>query len=234
MFQLIKKHFFKSPKLLLFDLSWDAAKAWIFAHISTFIPVVGVIFIVQKMIKDFYSCLGQPFQCITHNYSETLLVIGSVLMLLSILTNRKESENKFAELAKKLSEKNDVSPKKFSETTKESVLKVISKYYQILATERKFLGHVKERALDHFKEIPNDFNEIGRIPEIVENERLFQAIDDAKNRAAFIFRCATKVISDGERLVGDKTTNHDYLQAIEPFFIQFLEHKREIFEHFKQ
>lgn len=234
MFQLIKKCLPKSLKFLLFDLSWDAAKTWIFAHISTVIPVAAVIFIGQKMIKDFYSCLGQPFQCITHNYSEMLLVIGLVLMLLSILINRKESENKFAEQAKKLSEKNDVSPKKFSETTKESVLKVISKYYQILATERKVLGRVKESALAYFKAIPDDFNEIGRIPEIVENERLFQAIDNARNRAAVIFSCATQVISDGERLVGDKTTNHEYLQVIEPVFSQFLEHKREIFEHFKQ
>jgi hypothetical protein len=111
---------------------------------------------------------------------------------------------------------------------------VISKYYQILATERKVLGRLKEEALDYFKATQGDFNEIGRIPEIVENERLFQAIDNARNRAEVIFAFATKVISDGERLVGDKTTNHEYLQVIEPVFIQFLEHKREIFEHFKQ
>ena len=122
----------------------------------------------------------------------------------------------------------------FPETTKESVLKVISKYYQILAKERKVLGYKKEQALAYFKAIPDDFNEIGRIPEIVENERLFQAIDNARNRARVIFSCATQVVSDGERLVGDKMTNHEYLQAIEPVFSQFLEHKREIFEHFKQ
>ena len=94
--QLIKKRLPKSFKSLLFDLSWDAAKTFIFAHIPTFIPVVAVILIGQKL----YSCLEQPFHCITHNYSEMLLVIGLVLMLLSILINRKESENKFAELKK--------------------------------------------------------------------------------------------------------------------------------------
>ena len=230
MFQLIKKRLPKSFKSLLFDLSWDAAKTFIFAHIPTFIPVVAVILIGQKL----YSCLEQPFHCITHNYSEMLLVIGLVLMLLSILINRKESENKFAELKKNSLRKNDVSPKKFSETTKESVLKVISKYYRILATERKVLGSVKGPALDYLKEMSDDFDEIGGIPEIAGNERLFQAIYNAKNRAAGIFCCATQVILDDERPVGDKTTNHEYLQAIEPFFREFLEHKREIFEHFEQ
>jgi hypothetical protein len=46
------------------------------------------------MIKDF-CC------------SDLLAVIGFVLMALSIIINRKESENKFAELEKKLSKKVD-------------------------------------------------------------------------------------------------------------------------------
>jgi hypothetical protein len=234
MSQFIKNYLQKWCKFIFIDLSWDFVKTWFYAHILTIIPFAAVLFIVQNIIKNFYSCLGQPFQCVTSNYSEILLVIGLVLILLSIIINQKDSKNKFATLAKEFAAKENTTHRKFSETTREATLKVISKYYQILSTERKHLGHVEEVSQIYFREIPGEFNEICRIPEIVENEDLFQEIDNARNRAALIFHFASQVVRDGEKLTTSNMTNHDYLQMIEPIFNQFLEHKKKIFEYFRQ
>lgn len=84
----IKKYLPKSLKFLLFDISWDAIKTWVGAKITIIIPTAAFSFIGQNL----YFCLDSPFYCVTSNYSEILLVIGLILMLLSIIINKKEYE----------------------------------------------------------------------------------------------------------------------------------------------
>jgi hypothetical protein len=233
MLQSLKKFLPKWLKFLLFDISWDATKTWIGGHITIIVPTAAISFIGQRMVRDLYTCLDSPFQCIVSNYSEILLVIGLVLMLLSILINNKESEKKFTELNKKISAKEQSKPNRISEEVKKEIKTVIAKYFHILATERKVLGRVQAQALRYFKELPNDFDAISRNPEVVEDEGLFRMIENARNKAEVILNMAANVVSEEERLIGNKMTNHEYLQSVEPIFSQFEEHKKEIFQHLR-
>ena len=233
MFKYLKKLLPKWLKFLVCDLSWDAIKTWVGGHITILLPTTAICFIAQGTARNLYTCLNSPLQCITSNYSDIILVIGFVLMLLSILISNKESERKFIELSKKISAKEEVRPHKISEEVKKEIKTVVARYYHILATERKILHLHQSIASQYFEEIPGSFNKISQHPEVVEDEKLFQIIENARNRAALILHMARKVVSDQKWLTGEEMTNHEYLQGIEPIFNEFQEYKDEIFQHLK-
>ena len=235
MLQSLKKFLPKWLKFLLFDISWDATKTWIGGHITIIVPTAAISFIGQHRVRDLYACLeDSPFQCIVSNYSEILLVIGLLLMLLSILINNKESEKKFTELNKKISAKEQSKPNRISEELKKEIKTVIAKYFQILATDLKILGLLQAKNLQYLNErSTNDFYTILRNPEVVEDEGLFRMIDNAREMVTVILVKAANVVSEEERLIGNKMTNHEYLQSVEPIFSKFEEHKKEIFQHLR-
>ncbi len=234
MLQSLKKFLLKWLKLLLLDLSWDAMKTWVGGHIAIIVPTAAISFIAQWMVRNLYTCLNSPFQCIILNHSEILLLIGLVLILLLILINNEKSEKKFIEISKKISAKDEDKSHKISEEVKKEIKSVLAKFYHILTTERKFLGSHQAQALQYFKELTSAFDGISRNPEVVEDENCYRMIDNTRNRAELILVMATNVVSGQERLIGNKITNHDYLQSIEPIFNEFLGHKREIFQHLKR
>lgn len=205
------------------SFSVETCKNAVYNHITSLILSSSFITIIASQYSKIRAgvlanCKYEWWGCAMKLSEPLLIIISFSLMWLYIL----RSEEKFSQ-----------KPHKISEGIKKEIKTVIAKYYHILATERKVLGVVQAQALQYFKELPSDFDTISQNPEVVEDESLFRMIDNARNRAGVILNMAANVVSEQERSMGNKMTNHEYLQSIETIFSQFEGHKKEIFQHLK-
>ena len=120
------------------------------------------------------------------------------------------------------------------------VLKIISQCHRILRNELVNLAYDKELVKKYWDEFDGKFQELLDIPEISDDKKLFQLIQNAENRFKAILGLANDIVHDPERIERAERTNpnsittvHRFYQESKAIINQFIEEKESIFEYCK-